>query len=326
MPDIQQFEDASADLLRLVIETGQIGVWKLDLATSEAWRNLRHDEIFGYKEPPSEWTYAMFLDHVVDDDRERVDALQRAAIEEQRDWLFECRIRRADGRVRWISAAGRPLFDEKGSVTSLIGNVIDITRTKHNEDRLSIVTQELNHRIRNMLATIKAMISFSARGATDVDTLVENLTGRVEALARTHALLVCDGDRELTLVELLRGELETFGRLESRVTIKASQDIRLAKSQVQPMALVFHELLTNAIKHGALSNEEGRISIEVEQDSNELHIAWIESGGPPLGRIDRQGFGTRVIQGSLGSLGSVDMKFLPTGLVSKITLTKGPSE
>ena len=320
MPDIQQFEDTSADLLRLVIETGKIGVWKLDLATNEAWRNMRHDEIFGYEEPLSEWTYEMFLDHVVDEDRKRVDTLQRTAIEGQREWLFECRIRRADGRERWISAAGRPVFDENGSLTALVGNVVDITRTKRNEDRLSMVTQELNHRIRNMLATIKAIIVFSARGATHVDTLVEKLTGRVEALARTHALLVGDDDQEMALVELLRGELEAFGRLETRVTIRANEDIRLTQSQVQPMALVVHELLTNAIKHGALSNDEGRVGIKAEQNSNNLCIEWKESGGPPLGRIERQGFGTRVIQGSLGNLGSVDMHFLPTGLVSKITL------
>lgn len=325
MPDIEQFEETSVDLLRLLTQAGNIGIWKLDLDTGHAWRNQRHDEIFGYDDLLPEWTYEMFLDHVVEEDRKRVDELQRTAIKTGKEWQFECRINRADGQRRWISAAGRPIAGKDGRATTLIGHVIDITKTKTNEDRLAMVTRELNHRIRNMLATVKAMIAFSAKGADDVSDLVGKLSGRVEALARTHATLVGEVDQGLSLVQLIELELEAFGGLEERVVLDADDDIFLEAIQMQPMALILHELLTNAIKYGALSNAAGKVLISTRQDTDTIQIRWEEQGGPTVSSRGGTGFGTRVIAGALGQSGSVRMDFLGSGLVCEITLKRSHS-
>lgn len=219
MPDIQPFEERSAEYLRLVIETGHIGIWELDLQSGQAIRNRAHDLIFGYSKPLPEWTYDRFLDHVIDDDRFRVDELQNAAISGKREWNSECQIETATGKRRWISAAGRPLLDAKGGVIKLIGQVIDITDTKENEARLQLITNELNHRVLNMLAMIKAMISLSAPRAKSTEGFARSLEGRVGALERSHQLLATGDFAEMSASSILRTELAAFTGLEDRIDI-----------------------------------------------------------------------------------------------------------
>jgi len=101
----------SKERLRFALETSHTGAWDLDLVDHTAYRSLEHDRIFGYEQLLSEWTYEMFLDHVLPEDREMVDAKFRKATTARSDWSFECRIRRVDGEVRWIWAAGRHSID-----------------------------------------------------------------------------------------------------------------------------------------------------------------------------------------------------------------------
>lgn len=320
MPDLKAFDEASADLLRLVVETGHIGIWKLDLPTGKAWRNARHDEIFGYEAPLPDWTYEMFLDHVIEEDRARVDTLQRRAIANGEEWLFECRIRRTDGERRWISASGRPVAVDDGSLPMMIGHVIDITDTKRNEERLSMVTRELNHRVRNMLATIRAMINFTGRQSRDVATFASTLGGRVEALARTQDLLVGEVEETLSFADMLARELDAFDGLAGRVDFDPRVPLDLPPHLVQPVALVLHELVTNAIKYGAFSNDTGRVAITVDRDERGTRIEWVESGGPPVASPDRKGFGSQLIARALGSAGMVTHMFAPQGVRCTILL------
>ncbi|MCJ7420498.1 sensor histidine kinase [Sphingomicrobium astaxanthinifaciens] len=322
MPDIQQFENSSADLLRLVIETGHIGIWKLDVATGHAWRNRRHDEIFGYPDGLAEWTYEMFLDHVVEEDRARVDELQQQALEQQTEWLFDCRIVRADGVERWINAAGRPIFDDDGSITALIGNVIDITQTKRNEMRLSLVTQELNHRVRNMLTMVKALISLSGRSAKVDPAFVNALSGRVEALARTQDLLLGETDRDLGLGEILERELTAFPSLRERVDLQEDDVIVLAPKDAQAFAVIIHELITNAIKYGAFSNDAGRVAITIATTPSQARVEWRETGGPPVAEVREDGLGSNLIGRALGPSGRAQLDFHKDGLVCRIELDR----
>lgn len=320
MPDLLPFQGSSGDLLRLVVEAGNIGIWKLDLDTGHAWRNRRHDEIFGYHEPVAEWTYDMFLDHVVEEDRSEVDELQRGAIMKGHEWQFECRIVRSDGVRRWISASGRPLFGEDGQVETLIGHVIDISATKAREERLSLVTQELNHRVRNMLATIRAMIGFTAKGSSDISDFAQALGGRIDALARTHEVLVGESSETLSPAEILERELDAFPGLNERVEIIAKQEITLPLPIVQPVALILHELITNAIKYGAFSSDEGSVLVHLSVEGDEIRLVWEERGGPEVTGPERKGFGSRLISGALGKSGAVRTDFLTTGIRTVITI------
>ena len=121
--------------LTFAMETARTGVWDLDLVDHSAFRSPQHDLIFGYPELLPQWTYEMFIDHILPEDRAEVDAKYRHAIETRTDWNFECRIRRADGEVRWIWAAGRHTSDQSGVPRRMSGIVQDITeRKKADED------------------------------------------------------------------------------------------------------------------------------------------------------------------------------------------------
>ncbi len=122
--------------LRFALETSHTGAWDLDLADHTAHRSLEHDRIFGYKQLLPQWTYEMFLDHVLPEDRAAVDAKFRAATAARSDWSFECRIRRVDGAVRWIWVAGRHREDAAGCVRRMAGIVQDITERKQAEEAI----------------------------------------------------------------------------------------------------------------------------------------------------------------------------------------------
>lgn len=122
-------EEARANDIRLrfALEAGRLGDWDLDLVTRQATRSLRHDQIFGYQALLPEWSYEIFLSHVLPEDRPRVDQSFGQALRTGKDWSFEARIRRADGAVRWIWAAGLHIKDHTGRSVRMIGLVSDIT-------------------------------------------------------------------------------------------------------------------------------------------------------------------------------------------------------
>jgi PAS domain S-box-containing protein len=124
----------SEGLLSFALETSHTGAWNLDLVNHTAFRSLGHDHIFGYEQLLPQWTYEMFLDHVLLEDRAMVDAKFSKATTTGSDWSFECRIRRVDGVVRWIWAAGRHQVDATGSVCQMTGVVQDITERKQAEN------------------------------------------------------------------------------------------------------------------------------------------------------------------------------------------------
>ncbi len=320
MSDLQPFEKRSADHLRLVLESSQIGIWELEIRSGLAVRNDTHDRIFGYDQPLATWSYERFLDHVVDADRARVDHLQRSAIEGSREWSFECQIRTAPGDLRWIRAAGRPLKDSEGRVIKLIGHVIDITESKQGEARLRLITAELNHRVRNMLAMIKSMVRMSARGASDIPTFARSLEGRVGALARTHQLLVDDSSALMKPSAILDTELAAFSGLATQVDIAVSDEAPLSPSASQGLALIFHELLTNAMKFGALSSAAGRIEIRIARSGDTLEISWKERDGPPVPQDRRAGFGSVLIARALAADGTAEQLFPPEGVECRIAL------
>jgi len=134
---------STQDLLAFALEISDIGAWDLSLIDHTAKRSLVHDQIFGYSTLLPEWTYEMFLEHVIPEDRDEVDRKFRHALETLTDWNFECRIRRIDGEIRWIWAAGRHRTDTAGKPERMTGIVQDITERKIMEEELHRHTEHL---------------------------------------------------------------------------------------------------------------------------------------------------------------------------------------
>ncbi|MBE0649908.1 MAG: PAS domain S-box protein, partial [Bacteroidales bacterium] len=139
--------------LKMALETNQSGVWDLNLLDHTAHRSLIHDQIFGYKTLLPSWTFEMFLEHVLPEDRQYVHRIFNEAVEAQTNWNFECRIRRADGELRWILANGGHELNSEGKSVRITGIVQDITERKQVEENLRISEE----RFRNLISTVKLL-------------------------------------------------------------------------------------------------------------------------------------------------------------------------
>jgi PAS domain S-box-containing protein len=236
-----------------------------------------------------------------------------------------------DGTKVWTRVAAVPLRDETGAITGAVTVVSDISAAKTAEEHQALLTQELNHRARNILSVVKAALRLTPRGdATVFATAVE---GRVDALARAHALLVAGRWAGAALRPLIEAELTAFlpdapGQQAPGPAAAVSlhgPDFRLNPTATQALSMALHELATNSVKHGALGSPGGTLAVSWEEDAAAglLRIRWQEQGGPALaGAPGRLGFGSRVIRATICTQlgGTLKEAWHPEGLVCDIAL------
>ena len=192
------------------------------------------------------------------------------------------------------------LRDPAGDVVGAVNMLVDITERKatetalrEREARLALVAREVDHRAKNILATVQAIARRTQ--ADSVPAYVEVLTGRILALSRAHTLLAEGQMVGADLRRLVEQELAAYGGGESRVTISGFR-LALGPESAQPLAMSIHELATNAAKYGALSVPGGRLAIEWSWASDgRLALRWTETGGPAVRKPSRQGFGSELI-------------------------------
>lgn len=262
-----------------------------------------------------------------------INADLRAQIEaSSRDSFHNCpeiRYHRKDGSAFWAIMFVSPVLDEHGVVVQHFASFLDITVRKQEEDRLRFLLDELNHRTQNTLATVQAIAVQTLRGSADQD-VVDTFEGRILALSKAHSLLGRENWEGVSLRAVIDPILQPFGLNDTRVArfSVAGDDVRLVQPKAAlTLAMVFHELATNAAKHGALSNDaSGRIDIawqiEPTPQGDRMRLRWQESGGPPVTPPARKGFGSRLIEGGLAQEldGEVHLDYAPAGLVCEIVM------
>jgi PAS domain S-box-containing protein len=240
---------------------------------------------------------------------------------------FEIPLRRKDGSIFCAAAFVSPVRDKAGHVVQHFASFVDLTVHKREEGRLRFLLDELNHRTQNTLATVQAIAVQTLRGAADKEA-VSAFEGRILALSKAHALLGGEHWEAVSLRDVVDRILQPFGLNDRRASHFSvnGDDVHLQPKAALTLAMVFHELATNAAKHGALSDGgAGKIDIawRVEPTAHgRMRLRWQESGGPPVTRPGRKGFGSRVIEGGLAREldGEVRLDYEPAGVVCQIIM------
>ncbi len=215
-----------------------------------------------------------------------------------------------EGRV-WFSTKA-PLRDENGALLGLVGLSVEITERKRAEDRLRRMVDELNHRVKNTLATVQAIARQSFGGSHPPDWQV--LEGRLLALAAVHDVLTRENWAGASIREVVAGALAPYGGMDQRPFVVSGPRLVLRPSAALSLALGLHELATNALKYGALSVPNGRVDFcwEVAKGPLDLlRLSWTERDGPPVMPPVSRGFGMKQLKRGLAQdLGAtVDLNF-----------------
>ncbi len=210
-------------------------------------------------------------------------------------------------------------------IDGVVATFVDITDRKRGEQQRERLMHELSHRIKNTLATVQAIVQGLGQRCDTLPDFFAAFEPRLAALARAHSILTLPGDERVGLRRLLKREQAPYlGEESQRVKIEGD-DLTLARESAIAMELVFHELVTNATKYGALSNDVGTVTVRCERggraDCEHARIEWVELGGPPIESRRDNGFGSLLIESSVShDLGGVvDMQFRPQGLHCTIT-------
>lgn len=233
---------------------------------------------------------------------------------------FETIRQRQDGTLIFVSLTVSPVKNAKGKIIGASKIARDITEQKRSQEQIAILAREAEHRSKNVLANVQATVKLSQADTTE--GLKDAIEGRIRALANVHSLFVETRWTGAELSTIATSELAPYlNNAEARVRIDGPQ-VLLKPDMAQPVAVILHELATNAAKYGALSTAEGEIDLNWFHDSNGLlNLRWMETGGPEVQRPTRQGFGTRVIEGMVGQLrGKALFDWRKEGLSCEIVL------
>ena len=238
---------------------------------------------------------------------------------------YETVRRRKDGCLLDVSLTVSPLKNTQGKVIGASKIARDITEKRRQEERRQLLVNELNHRVKNTLATVQSLAAQTFRGETHTP-LFRQFESRLVALSRAHDVLTREDWEGIYLQDLIT---ETVGPIciqpEQRFQI-SGPSLRLRPKLALSLSMAIHELCTNAAKHGALTNETGRIEIQwdVQQldSSHCLHLRWQEMQGPKVEPPRQKGFGSRLLEHALRREfdARVALSFASSGVVCEITI------
>jgi len=303
--------------LTLALAAGVVGTWDWHVAENKVFANERFARIYGVD--PHEATRGApvesFVKAIHPDDRERVRLRIEAAVATGGDFSEEYRLVQRDGTIRWVLARGRCYHDAAGRPTRFPGVATDITERKEAEQRAKLLSEEINHRVSNLLTVVQAIVARTLDEAQSITVARETLIQRVAALGRAQAAITTRAGWRIDLRDLVTIAVAPHADGE-RFAI-TGDPFMLNSDQALGLSLALHELVTNAVKYGALSVPAGQVTIDWSTlPGHRLALHWREQGGPPVAPPKKRGFGLemieRIVAGELGAFAVTT--YAPQGL------------
>lgn len=332
----------SEQRLRLAIEAGKMAVWEIDLDAQTMTQSVELNDLLGF--PPGEYvTLAQVRALYNPGEMERIHREGNSA--------EAIRLRAESGGLKIPHGRGRGTSDRtqvqaEVAITTpagvpkhlmlrcqyapfpdgrprLTGLLIDISEAKLAQEKLTTVARELNHRVKNSISVVHALAAKTLRGHTNEETLNTYLE-RLEALAAANDLILERDMSNAQVHTIIERILNPYRSHASDPFVIDGPPTQLRPQVALASAMILHELCTNAVKYGALSQPEGRIHIRWHESDDQLSLTWEEKNGPVVEPPKRQGFGTRLLENLLAKEGgAVRLDFQKSGLSCTITLPIG---
>lgn len=283
---------------------------------SPDWQEMRQLDGRGFLSDVEGPTVRWLDSYIFPDDQPMIMAEAHRAIAARDTYELEHRVRQADGSEGWTLSRAIPIINEAGAITEWFGMAADVTNAKRIRDQQRLLNNELSHRIKNLFAMVQAISLQTLRPIKERGE-VRTLQERLLALSSAHDILLRNNWIEASVIEVITAALDALGATE-RVDVKGP-DIVVGSKAALSMALLLHELGTNAVKYGALSRPQGRIdlrwAIEAKDDAQLFVLRWVESGGPSIEAPPAKGgFGTRLLSTGLTGTGGLTLDYQRDGL------------
>jgi PAS domain S-box-containing protein len=309
--------------LQEALTVGAVMAFEWEPRTGLSQRSENAAQILGF-DPHQTFTADQFFAGIHPDDRACFKALVRKVSADNPCYSVTFRFIRPDGREMWLEETSKAEFDMAGRFVRLKGLTRDITRRKQAEERQDLLIAELDHRVKNVLARVAVVAMHTRQGSGTMDEFVRALGGRIQSMAAAHSLLSQSRWYGVGLTDLIRRQLAPY-TTDANTTI-CGPEVMLTSAETKAVAMVIHELVTNAAKHGALSSPNGRVSVSWDRTGTDaaaiLTIAWRELGGPAIAAPVQSGYGSSLIRDliphELG--GTVDLVFASDGTCCKIEI------
>lgn len=264
------------------------------------------------------------------DDREQAWRLWRHSLETGDPYQIEYRLRHHSGEYRWTLGRALPIRDASGKILRWIGTCTDINDSRKAAEERELVAQELSHRIKNIFAVLTGIVSLSARGQPEMRPFADQLRQRIFALGEAHDFvrpqnyLASNPGGQGVLSALVARLMRPYEGEDGKSRIRYSgEDTAIDDAAATPLALLFHELATNAAKYGALSRPDGWIALSGRREGDQFQLVWKEHGGPEIpapGQLS--GFGSKLIELSVAGQmrGEIERLWEKDGLRVELSL------
>ena len=257
------------------------------------------------------------------EDTEEAQKRWKHSLETGEPYEVEYRLRYRTGDYRWVLGRALPILDNEQVIQRWIGTCTDIHDAKLMANHNEILSHELSHRIKNIFAIITSLIGITGRTNESFRETAEELRQRIDALGRAHNYVKpfksdhSSSDDSVSLHKLLAEIFSPYPAYSDGKLIISGVDVSLNDKVITPIALIFHELVTNCMKYGSLTDQEGMVTLIIETQGEDIFFKWQESGGPEIiSAPEHSGFGSKLLELSINQQlrGTIDRRWKNSGL------------